>query len=116
MQVVSPDMCDRCPILNALGDEHRRIRDNWTVLSSTNIDVLRGSLLSACRWLSIVCQETEYAELAIQYKLRLVQDLRETMTIGDLSSSRKAVGKALVLACDEVRILRFNLFAANPVC
>lgn len=97
-------MVARCPILNVLGDENRRIRDNWVILSSTNLEILKGTLLSACRWLSIVQQETEYAELAIQYKLRLVRDLQETIGMGCLLSSRSAVSKALVLAFDEVRI------------
>ncbi|GAB1312091.1 hypothetical protein MFIFM68171_02301 [Madurella fahalii] len=104
IQVVTPDLCDRCPVLNVLGGENRQIRDNWAILSSTNLDMLKGSLLSACRWLSIVQQETEYAKLAIQYKLRLVRDLQETIGVGGLLSCRRAVSKALVLAFDEITI------------
>ncbi|KAK4039723.1 NADP-dependent oxidoreductase domain-containing protein [Parachaetomium inaequale] len=104
IQVVTPDMCNRCPVLNLLGDVNRRVRDNWVILSSTNVEMLRGSLLSACRWLSIVHQQPEYAELAIQYKLRLVRDLQETIGVGTPSSRRSAVSKALVLAFDEITI------------
>ncbi|KAK4121003.1 hypothetical protein N657DRAFT_648380 [Parathielavia appendiculata] len=114
MRVVSPAICDRCPILNGLGIEHRRrVRDNWAILSSTDLEILRGTLLSACRWLSMVQQETEYAELAIEYKLRLVRDLQGTIRTGGLLSSRTAVSKALVLACDEITIRDMSMAATH---
>ncbi|KAK4096700.1 hypothetical protein N658DRAFT_435552 [Parathielavia hyrcaniae] len=114
IHVVAPTICDRCPILDGLNSEHRqRVRDNWAIMTSTDIEILRGTLLSACRWLSIIQEQAEYAELAIEYKLRLVRDLQGTISIGNLLSSRRAVSKALVLVCDEIIIRDMAMATAH---
>lgn len=81
------------------------IGSNWVLLASTEIEMLQGFLLTACRHLSQSSSDQGFSELAIQYKLRHVQSLRETMLGEDPSASRAAVTKALVLATDDVGIL-----------
>lgn len=61
-----------------------------------------GFLLTASRHLSMGGSEITYTRLALQYKLRYVQNLRETISTATLASRRAAVTKALVLAFDEV--------------
>lgn len=91
-----------CPVLAFLGGYHECMRKNWVLMSSTDLDLLRSFLLASCRHLSLVRLHEEYAELAVQYKLRFIQDLRQVIAPGDISSSRIAVTRVLVLAFDEV--------------
>lgn len=73
------------------------------LFSSTDASLLRGFLLAACRHLSMVNGEGEYAQLAIQYKLSFIRDLRETIFTEDPLFAGMAITKSLVLAFDEVR-------------
>lgn len=80
-------------------------------MSSTDLDLLCSFLLASCRHLSRVPLHEEYAEFAVQYKLRFIRDLRQVISPGDISSSRIAVTRVLVLAFDEVsQTPRQNLF------
>jgi hypothetical protein len=90
------------------GDYHYR-KQNWILFSSTEIELLKGFLLAACRHLYIVHLEKEFGPLAIQYKLNYVRSLRETISATGPASGRMAVTKALVLSIDEVRpMFRFQ--------
>lgn len=91
-----------CPVLGFLGGYHEHMRNNWVLMSSMDLDLLRSFLLASCRHLSRVPLHEEYAELAVQYKLRFIHDLRQVISPGDISSSRIAVTRVLVLAFDEV--------------
>lgn len=103
---VAPDTRRNCPILsNVTCGYGQDVCDNWTILSTTDIELLRGSLLTSCRWLSIIQKQTEYAEQADRYKLQLFRDLQRAIADSSLESRREAVSKALVLTFDEVRIL-----------
>ncbi|KAH6880359.1 hypothetical protein B0T10DRAFT_581623 [Thelonectria olida] len=104
VQVVAPNMKTHCPLMTYLGGRHSYVKNNWILVSSTNIDFLRGFLLAACRDLSMMSSKTEYSELAIQYKLTYVQNLREAMLCGDQVSRQTAVTRALVLAFDEIMV------------
>ncbi|KZL86877.1 hypothetical protein CI238_09218 [Colletotrichum incanum] len=102
VQVIVPNMSIQCPVVNYLDQNHNTIRENWLLFGSTDINFLRGFLLAACRNLSFQHGEL-YAEWAIQYKLKYVQDLRESLSADDPAARRTGVPKALVLALDEVR-------------
>ena len=91
-----------CPVLKSLGEFQENMRQNWVIMSSTDTELLHSFLLAACRDLSITRLQKEYTEFAIEYKLRYVQKLRQTISVQDLSSSRTAVTRALVLAFDDV--------------
>ncbi|CAI0646565.1 unnamed protein product [Colletotrichum noveboracense] len=101
VQVVVPEMLSQCPVLNYMGKHNDHVRNNWVLLSSADTDFLKGFLLAACRHLSTIKSEKEYAEIAIQYKLRYIQDLRRTILSDGPSSRREAVTRALVLAFDD---------------
>lgn len=99
-----------------MGKHNDHVRNNWVLLSSADTDFLKGFLLAACRHLSTVKSEIEYAEIAIQYKLRYIQDLRRTILSDGPSSRREAVTRALVLAFDDVcYVMTFNAMAALTV-
>ncbi|CAM1504983.1 Fc.00g106200.m01.CDS01 [Cosmosporella sp. VM-42] len=104
VRVVFPNMQVQCPVIQYLGELQAYVKANWILLSSTDMDLLKGFLLAACRHLSMVGVEKEYDEFAIQYKLRYVRNLRETISAGNLVSSRMAVTRALVLAFDEIML------------
>lgn len=92
-----------------LGGDYRYRKQNWILFSSTEVELLKGFLLAACRHLYIVHLEKEFGQLAIQYKLNYVRSLRETISATGPASSRMAVTKALVLGIDEVSLmLRFK--------
>lgn len=75
---------------------------NWVLMASTEVELLHGFLLTASRHLSNTSPNPVFSELAIQYKLRHVQSLRQSMLAGDAQAGRVAVTKALVLATDDV--------------
>ncbi|KPM38265.1 hypothetical protein AK830_g8296 [Neonectria ditissima] len=104
IKVVMPYLNNYCPVLQHLGEWHKSMRNNWILHSSTDVDLLRGFLLGACRHLSMVNSEEKFAEIAVQYKLSYVKSLRETISTQSPSSKRIAVTKALVLAFDEIMV------------
>ncbi|TEA15687.1 hypothetical protein C8034_v002283 [Colletotrichum sidae] len=112
--IVFPRVRDSCPIVNYIDKDEHYIRDNWILLGSIDVDFLNGFLLAACRHLSIVEKEKEYAGLAIEYKLRNIRGLRESILGDSLTASRSAVTRALVLACDDLMI-QDALAATNHV-
>ncbi|KZL70448.1 hypothetical protein CT0861_07107 [Colletotrichum tofieldiae] len=103
VQEIAPNLEAQCPVVNYLGQKYDNIRGNWLLLGSTDINLLRGFLLAACRHLSFHQGEL-YSEWAIQYKLKHVQDLRECLSADDPASRRTSVAKALVLAFDEIML------------
>lgn len=105
VNVVVPYLDLHCPVMRHLGGDYHYRKQNWILLASTEIDLLKGFLLAACRHLFIVHLEKEFGQLAIQYKLSYVRSLRETISATGAESSRMAVTKALVLAIDEVSIM-----------
>lgn len=103
VQVVLPYLNFHCPVLKNVGESSEYMRKNWIFFSSTDADFLQGFLLAACRHLSMVNLDGDYAQFAIQYKLRYIRSLREAICSDNPSSCRIAVTKALVLTLDEVR-------------
>lgn len=104
VQVVLPYLNFHCPVLKNMGESGEYMRKNWIFFSSTDTDFLQGFLLAACRHLSMVNLDGDYAQFAIQYKLRYIQSLRQAISSDNPSSCRIAVTKALVLTLDEVRL------------
>ncbi|KAH9902144.1 hypothetical protein F4778DRAFT_736448 [Xylariomycetidae sp. FL2044] len=102
--VVLPDLYLYCSSMRTLSQYHPDMAANWLFFGSTDIEILRGFLLTSCRHLSEICAEREYVQLAIEYRLHHVKSLRESMSAGSASASRVAVTKALVLASDDVMI------------
>ena len=101
VQNVVPDMIGNCSVMGYLDEHHQTFTENWMINSSTDECLLRGSLLVASRHLSLVFPK-EYAELAVRYKLKHVQALRDAISTGGLGASRRAVATALILTYDEV--------------
>lgn len=107
MVAAGPSNISRCKLLSVAGlSTERRVPQNWTLLSSTNLDFLQGTLLSACRILSVVnkAARREYTELAEYYKLQLLRSLQHAINLGGPTWSRSAINKALVLAFDDVSL------------
>ncbi|RSM08473.1 hypothetical protein CDV31_008110 [Fusarium ambrosium] len=104
VNVVVPYLDLHCPVMRHLGGDYHYRKQNWILLASTEVDLLKGFLLAACRHLFIVHLEKEFGQLAIQYKLSYVRSLRETISATGPESSRMAVTKALVLAIDEIML------------
>lgn len=100
--MVIPYLDFHCPILNRLAEYHAHLRKNWLFFSSTDIHFLKGFLLAACRHLSMVYPDGDYAQLAIQYKLSYVKSLRQGISAEAEPPSGTSVTRALVLAFDEV--------------
>jgi hypothetical protein len=96
-------MDSHCPVMDSLGEEHAYMRRNWMLLTTTDIDMLRGCLITSCRHLCMVRQETDYEPLAIQYKLEYVKTLRAMISTAAPELGRMAVARAVVLAFDEVK-------------
>lgn len=103
VQVVLPYLNLHCPVLKNVDEPSEYMRKNWIFFSSTDADFLQGFLLAACRHLSMVNLDGDYAQFAIQYKLRYIQSLRQAISSDTPSSCRIAVTQALVLTLDEVR-------------
>ncbi|KAM0270257.1 hypothetical protein ACHAQH_009498, partial [Verticillium albo-atrum] len=93
-----------CPVVNYQYPAEKHIKENWAMFSTTDIDLLKGCLLAACRHLSLVHQESEYEDFALQYKLNILASMRSTTWKGDMAASRSAVTKAMVLAFDEMML------------
>jgi hypothetical protein len=79
----------------------------WVRLTLTNAGSLNGVFLAACRHLLKSQQQYQqqyYMQLAIQYKLSCVRDLREAIFF-EMSSliSDPTIAIGLLLAYDEVR-------------
>ncbi|KAH8888064.1 hypothetical protein GQ53DRAFT_725278 [Thozetella sp. PMI_491] len=104
IQVVVPYMCHYCPVPQHSKEFHQRMRGNWVLLCSTDVDLLKGFLLAACRHLSAVHSEKEYSQFAEQYKLNHLQTLREAVLAENPSMIRKAIATAVVLAFDEIML------------
>ena len=85
-----------------LHDQAYAIWSNWIMIASTEVDMLRGFLLTACRHISQSSSDQGFAELAIQYKLNHVHDLQRALLAKGAVAGRTAVTKALVLATDDV--------------
>lgn len=85
-----------------LKDKVMDVGSYWMFFNSSDPIILRGSLLVACRHLSLVGLQDEYAQLATRYKLYYLQTLRRYILSNDLSSRRKAIAITIVLALDEV--------------
>ncbi|KAM6511449.1 hypothetical protein FALCPG4_016451 [Fusarium falciforme] len=103
VNVVVPYLDLHCPVMKHLGGDYHYRKQNWILFASTEVELLKGFLLAACRHLYIVQSEKEFGPLAIQYKLNYVRSLRETISATGPASGRMAVTKALVLSIDEVR-------------
>ena len=78
------------------------IRSHWMFFISSDPIILRGFLLAACRHLSLVELQDQYADIAIKYKLSYLQGLQRRMFVDKPSSRREAVSMTTVLAFDEV--------------
>ncbi|KAH6963131.1 hypothetical protein DER45DRAFT_552516 [Fusarium avenaceum] len=100
-QVVLPFLISDCAMAWGLKDKVMDVGSYWMFFNSSDPIILRGSLLVACRHLSLVGLQDEYAQLATRYKLYYLQTLRRYILSNDLSSRRKAVAITTVLALDE---------------
>ncbi|KAH7151650.1 hypothetical protein DER46DRAFT_614984, partial [Fusarium sp. MPI-SDFR-AT-0072] len=100
VHVVAPQQQQRCTFLSPLSKAQEYVRRNWVFVCSGNIELLKGFLLSAARSLAML-NDQEFKATAVQYKLRFIQALQQSLSAGDLSSLRSAVPQALVLAFDE---------------
>ncbi|KAI8649857.1 hypothetical protein NCS56_01436500 [Fusarium sp. Ph1] len=101
VNVVVPYLDLHCPVMKHLGGDYHYRKQNWILFSSTEVELLKGFLLAACRHLYIVHLEKEFGPLAIQYKLNYVRSLRKTISATGPAPGRMAVTKALVLSIDE---------------
>lgn len=90
-----------CPLFNFFDHQPNYIK-NWVTYASTDLELLKGFLLTACRHLALDDSDKEYAEIAVQYKLTYVQSLQQHIAGESLAARRTAVTKALVLAMDDV--------------
>ncbi|KAH8658537.1 hypothetical protein BGZ61DRAFT_371055 [Ilyonectria robusta] len=115
VQVVLPYLNFHCPVLKNVGESSEYMRKNWIFLSSTDADFLQGFLLAACRHLSMVNLDGDYAQFAIQYKLRYIQSLRQAISSDNPSSCRIAVTKALVLTLDEIMLGDLSMASKHVV-
>lgn len=103
-QVVVPQLYEYCSIMTWLSDSDASPcgKTNWVLMASTEVELLHGFLLTASRHLSGTSPNPVFTEHAIQYKLRHVQSLRQSMLSSNPEAGRVAVTKALVLATDDV--------------
>ncbi|KAH6679873.1 hypothetical protein F5X68DRAFT_234395 [Plectosphaerella plurivora] len=105
VNTITPETRNICPILNNIrNDFGQTVCDNWTILATTNMDLLRGSLLASCRYMAQVEMNSQYAQCADQYKLNIVRDLQNAIAVDSPSSRRDAVSKALVLTFDDISL------------
>ncbi len=84
----------------------KRMAEEWVSLALSDVGLLSGLLLAACRHLSLQShrQEQYYLRPATQYKLACVQALNRAISVeGSSAISDATVAKAMVLAYDEVR-------------
>jgi hypothetical protein len=108
IQTVLPAQISYCPIVMGLKEKVMDIRSHWMFFVASDPIILRGFLLVACRHLSLVELQDNYADMAIRYKLSYLQGLQECMFINKPSSRREAVSMTIVLAFDEVSQLPYR--------
>ncbi|KAH6960154.1 hypothetical protein DER45DRAFT_557232, partial [Fusarium avenaceum] len=113
VHVVAPRQQERCIFSTPLSKEQEYVRRNWVLVCSDNIELMKGFLLSAARSLAILHNQ-EFQATAFQYKLRFIQALQQSLSVGDLSSLRLAVPQALVLAFDEMMV-RNSVLASKHI-
>ncbi|KAH7184813.1 uncharacterized protein B0J16DRAFT_414254 [Fusarium flagelliforme] len=102
IQTVLPAQISYCPIVMGLKEKVIDIRSHWMFFISSDPIILRGFLLAACRHLSLVELQDQYAPMAIKYKLSYLQGLQRCMFVDKPTSRREAVSMTTVLAFDEV--------------
>src|SRR6186713_80738 len=77
---------------------------DWVKLSFTDMGLLCGILLAACRHLCVAQhEEHKYMRLATQYKLASIRQVSATLMEEGSSFSDSTVANVLALAIDEVR-------------
>ncbi|KAH7253676.1 NADP-dependent oxidoreductase domain-containing protein [Fusarium redolens] len=108
IKVVMPYLDTHCPIARSVGQYHNYIKSNWIVVSSQDLDFMRGFLLVASRHLSMVASKIEFENKALQYKLEYIKKLRQDVSMQPMSMNPRSVTSALVLAYDEVSLLQEN--------
>ncbi|OBS24715.1 hypothetical protein FPOA_05255 [Fusarium poae] len=102
IQTVLPAQISYCPVVMGLKEKVMDIRSHWMSFVASDPIILRGFLLAACRHLSLVELQDNFADMAIRYKLCYLRGVQESMFINESSSRREAVSMTIVLSFDEV--------------
>ncbi|KAI3572617.1 hypothetical protein IWW34DRAFT_856618 [Fusarium oxysporum f. sp. albedinis] len=102
--VVVPYLNEHCPIVNSMNQQHQYFRNNWIYVALKEEGYYRGFLLSACRHLSLVHQEHQYDDLAVEYNLHYISEQRRNVATGGTAAARKAITMALILGFDEIML------------
>ncbi len=77
-------------------------KTEWVSLALTDLGMLNGLLVSACRSLHSLYGGGPYLEYALRYKMACIVDLNRAIT-GEGSKPRDStIAKAIILASDEV--------------
>lgn len=101
IRVVVPSLQTGCGMFMLVENQPNFIRD-WLLYASTDIDILKTALLTACRHRSAFNSDTEYELRATQYKIKQVQAIRKGITEDSTPARRTAITRAIMLALDEV--------------
>ncbi|KAM0345069.1 hypothetical protein ACHAPU_006955 [Fusarium lateritium] len=101
-QVVLPSQIDTCTASWGLKNKVKDFRSYWMFFIATDAIILRGLLLVACRHLSLVGMQDEYAQLAMRYKLQYLRNLQRCILAEDPATRREAIAMTTVLALDEM--------------
>lgn len=85
------------------------------LLSSRDIELLRGCILVSSRQIAFTYKDEKYEEMAMQHKIRLVREVRGDLLKKNIAGSdgaaisRSAVTKALILTLEEAVVGNSNL-------
>lgn len=83
------------------------MKSHWLPLAFSDVGLLCGLLLAACRHLLIAgpAVNKEYAGMALLYKGECIKSTNQAVVTEGTSVSDATIGKALIMSSDEVRSL-----------
>lgn len=104
LQFVIPNLITNCDAFETPETHHMLIMRDWIGLAIVDRDFLyAGIFLAACRnILHHMPHDPLFTELALQYRQRAIQSLRQVVSDAGIRLSTVTIAKALALAFDEV--------------
>jgi hypothetical protein len=101
VRVVVPQLQTGCGMIRFVENQPDFVRD-WLLFASTDVDILKTALLTACRHRSAFNSDNEYELRATQYKLEQIRVIRKSINSDGIPARRTAITTAIMLALDEV--------------
>jgi hypothetical protein len=100
---VIPQLNVNCDVYEGTEDYRTFLNQELVRLAVTDIGLLNGILLAACRHLTLYHRQQQvYTQLATHFKLASLRIINATISEGPSSVRGSTVANVIMLACDEV--------------